>query len=259
MKGLRNAWRDRPGIHKAVLTLPKWESNWTNASATDFDTHPHCHIWRISVKNFLKTWRFNLSLVLSENEKERAKKIKVQEVQSRFVASRGALRCLLGEYVNLDPLELSFSKNRWGKPSINSSIPLHFNLSHSGDWILIAISFHRPVGIDLEKITPGFDYRPMVEQFFHPEEKAFLGANHTFGSTDFFKLWTKKEALAKSMGLGLHERLLATNMLETTLPRPSIGHNGSFFAIHSFDIGSDHTAALAVRNDLQRPKFFNFP
>ena len=253
-------WSNKPGIQKAVLTLPSWQAQWNAASPADFSTkEKHVHIWRIHKQRFLENWYKYLSLIMTKTEIEKARAIKMLKVKNQYLATRTATRCLLGEYLKMDPKSISFSKNRWGKPMVNSPIPLHFNLSHTDQWILLGVSFQRPIGVDVEQVRHAFDYRAMVEQYFHPEEQQQLTGNMAVQGRKFFQLWTRKEALAKAIGFGLHERLLATNMLEESMPDTQPGHNGGFFAIHSFEVDSNELGALALRNELGQPKFLNFP
>lgn len=78
-----------------------------------------------------------------------------------------------------------------------TSMPLHFNLSHSGDLALIALA-PVPVGVDLERDTPA-DAQALAQAWFTPAEQAQLAQ----GKDDFLTLWTAREAVLKAMGTGL--------------------------------------------------------
>lgn len=83
-----------------------------------------------------------------------------------------------------------------GKPYFPSRPDLCFNLSHTKGWVLCALS-DRPVGVDIEVI------RPRREGLFRfcltAEEYARFGG----GWTEFYRLWTLKEALCKYHGQAL--------------------------------------------------------
>ena len=89
-----------------------------------------------------------------------------------------------------------FKINRDGKPAIQDS-PYHFNLSHSGDWLLLAVG-DTPVGADIEKITK---IRPKtMERYFSQAEQEKVKKN---GTKAFFEIWCQKESYVKYTGEGI--------------------------------------------------------
>lgn len=90
-----------------------------------------------------------------------------------------------------------FERGQRGKPSLPSAKP--FNLSHSGDYAVLAVS-SGSVGVDLERIRP-IDWVKISARFFHPFERAFL-AESADPQAAFFWIWTLKESYLKAEGLG---------------------------------------------------------
>ncbi|RZK77118.1 MAG: 4'-phosphopantetheinyl transferase superfamily protein [Pedobacter sp.] len=92
--------------------------------------------------------------------------------------------------------------------------PIFQNKSYSGSKIAIAIS-DQPVGIDIEFINQTFDYNDMLTECFSAEEISEI-TNHK----DFFKGWTRKEALLKATKLGITDeiKLIPTSDGEHELP-----------------------------------------
>ena len=86
-----------------------------------------------------------------------------------------------------------------GKPVFRGEPELHFNLSHSGNFALCALS-DRPVGVDIEALRPRRD--GLAEYILSPTELEWY---HAQGSTTeaLLTLWTRKEALCKYRGTGL--------------------------------------------------------
>jgi 4'-phosphopantetheinyl transferase len=81
---------------------------------------------------------------------------------------------------------------------------LRFNLSHSQDLALYAVTSNREVGVDLEYIQRDFDTRQIAERFFSTREIAALHALPANLQTEsFFRCWTRKEAYVKARGEGL--------------------------------------------------------
>jgi 4'-phosphopantetheinyl transferase len=93
------------------------------------------------------------------------------------------------------------------KPYIPST--LNFNISHSGNFVVVAFSID-PIGIDIEEVrTMGFE---SIATSFTSEEQAFL-RNRNFNKTDFYKMWVKKEAYLKATGVGIVKGLDSVNVL----------------------------------------------
>jgi 4'-phosphopantetheinyl transferase len=108
------------------------------------------------------------------------------------------LRCLAGglliEHIGRGK-EILY--NEYGKPFIPGGP--HFNLSHAGDFVCLAVSSSSPVGIDIEKQVAE-DYPALAKVVFHPAELAFFLLNPS--AERFFALWTLKESYLKMLGAG---------------------------------------------------------
>lgn len=105
---------------------------------------------------------------------------------------------------------------RHGKPALAAPARLHFNLSHSRDVGVVAISEDAELGVDIEQIRPMSDAAAMAAAYFTAAEQAALAACSTeFGDAArdraFFICWTRKEACLKALGIGLY---LATGGFE---------------------------------------------
>ena len=72
---------------------------------------------------------------------------------------------------------------------------MRFNLSHSGDVTLIAVARDSEVGVDVERI------RPVIEM--HSIARRWLGRDDIAGEQEFFRAWTRHEAMVKALGVGL--------------------------------------------------------
>ena len=79
-----------------------------------------------------------------------------------------------------------------------------FNVSHSHDHALIAISKKYSLGIDIEKINRQSDYDSLVTRFFSkPEQSEFNALPKTIKARAFCACWTRKEAFIKAIGDGV--------------------------------------------------------
>nr|WP_159065816.1 4'-phosphopantetheinyl transferase superfamily protein [Gorillibacterium timonense] len=97
---------------------------------------------------------------------------------------------------------LRFGKNEYGKPFFENERSIHFNLSHSGDWV-VAVMGSQPVGIDVEQMKE-MDYHSIARSFFAIDEYNDLLEQPANKQLDYFySLWTRKESYIKQRGLGL--------------------------------------------------------
>ncbi len=144
-----------------------------------------------------------LETTLSAEERERAALFHFPADCNRFIASHGALRDVLARYLHCKPEQPAFSANEYGKPALKD-YDLEFNLSHSGDFALIAITRGRKVGVDVERIRSGISSPVIAQQYFSKAEFAELDSLPAKQKeTAFFTCWTRKEAYIKAQGLGL--------------------------------------------------------
>lgn len=131
--------------------------------------------------------------ILPAWRRAKAATIKNEEECRRSVSGGLLLRAALGAY---DLENMAFGAH--GKPYL-PDCPVHFNLSHSGDWVALSLS-SAPVGCDIQEIRP---YQPaLAKRFFSEKEQAMLEAA-TDKQRCFFRLWTLKESYIKAMGAGL--------------------------------------------------------
>lgn len=142
-----------------------------------------------------------LSALLSAEERDRAARFHFDKHRRYFTAARGILRELLGTYLGKPPSAIEFSYNPYGKPAVEG---IYFNLSHSDNRALYAVSRAREVGVDIERINPSFADEQIPEQYFSPAEVKVLRALPKERQIEaFFNCWTRKEAYVKARGLGL--------------------------------------------------------
>ena len=128
----------------------------------------------------------------------------------RFRRFKDAQRSLLGEILaryaickglGVRNTELVFGLNEYGKPVLIKPDGIHFNISHSGEWVACAVA-DSPVGIDIEMIKP-VDYK-IAERFFSEKESFFLiNQSEETRLKYFYMLWTLKESYIKAEGRGL--------------------------------------------------------
>jgi 4'-phosphopantetheinyl transferase len=145
--------------------------------------------------------------VLSKEEKERANRFAFPHLRERYMVAHATLRRLLGDCLGASPRELKFDVADRGKPSL-AGMPVHFNLSHTHDAGLVAVTKLGDVGIDIERIDRKIDRQGIADRFFSAVEAAELASlPEPEQAEGFFNLWTRKEAWLKATGVGISEGL----------------------------------------------------
>jgi 4'-phosphopantetheinyl transferase len=157
-------------------------------------------------------WRFPLASPddsvgarnLPEEERRRAEAMQSDTARRSFVASQSALRNVLSAYTGTPPSEIAFARATHGKPMLASQASsLEFNVSHSGDWGVIALA-RVPVGVDVEQIRAGRSSPALEQRFLTESERDLLGRRaRADGDAAFFVVWCRKEAYLKATGFGL--------------------------------------------------------
>ena len=147
--------------------------------------------------------------ILADDEHRRLHQYQRAEDRDRFLLARGCLRLLLGQFLLLPPAKLVIQCDAYGKPSLgpNESSTmnrtLHFNVSHSGELILLGFHGFRCVGVDVELHSVDLDWYSIAKKCF---PQSISSALQTLPSQDqmhrFYQEWCRLEARLKASGLG---------------------------------------------------------
>jgi 4'-phosphopantetheinyl transferase len=160
------------------------------------------HMWTVNLAQAARELE-RLSTLLSYDERIRAGRFCFVKHANRYTVARANLRRILSRYTDLAPSLLQFQYTANGKPFL-ANTPIRFNLSHSSDLALVAVTRNREVGIDVERIRRDDDLLDAAEHYFAPVERVAL---RSLASEEqcfaFFRCWTRKEAYLKARGDGL--------------------------------------------------------
>lgn len=136
----------------------------------------------------------------SPDRKARAEKYLRESDRRRCILAGALLRyAFQEEYPDREPV---LQQNPYGKPLMSNAPEFHFNLSHSGDWVVIAWA-DRPVGVDVEKICWDVKKEAVARRFFTPGEQAWIFSKESSVASRFCQVWTAKESYLKYLGTGL--------------------------------------------------------
>ena len=157
-------------------------------------------------------------LLLSDEEKLRAKRFKFEKHRQRFIIFHGFMRIILARYLNINPEKVQYNKGDNGKPYLLDS-DLYFNLSHTQSMALLAVSKGTEVGIDIEFKERKTDWQGVGKRFFSDiEQQSLFSRDINQQENYFYSLWTRKEAYMKVLGTGLS--LAPANFSLTVPPEP---------------------------------------
>jgi 4'-phosphopantetheinyl transferase len=189
------------------------------------------HVWRCRFDEAVRD-EHKLIDMLSSDERARAARFRTESSRRQFVLSRGVLRDVLRRYTGSRAHELHFAYTAFGKPCLSG---LEFNLTHSNNICLIAVSSRRRVGVDIEYAASVIDHDAVARESFSSEEFAnFTAVDSELRTQTFFEIWTRKEAHLKAIGEGLFADL------HKTAP------DASLWTIRTFSPDEDYIAAAAL-------------
>lgn len=165
------------------------------------------HIWQADLTQTEQVDYFNN--LLSPDEQQRAAQLVFPVNRDQFIIGRGILRCILARYLNCTAQEIKFEYGEYGKPTIVfPETELQFNLSHTSQLALYAISLAKPVGIDIEEVNSRVDAASIAQRYFAASEYEELqNLSDDTRLEGFFNVWTRKEAIVKALGAGLFTEL----------------------------------------------------
>jgi 4'-phosphopantetheinyl transferase len=240
---------------------------WLTPCADHVLAADEVHVWRARVDR-CEACLDELSRVLTAEERARAARFHFAIDRQRCILGRALARILLAHHLGRSPQEVTFEYNAFDKPRLAGTFapPLEFNISHSGEWLLIALAQRRALGVDVECMREDMATAEIAARFFSPFECASLSSLPAdMQCAAFFECWTRKEAYLKARGDGLslpldqfdvafipgaEACLLATRHDPEELRR---------WALCALDVGAGHKAALAVEGFGCRLRLWDWP
>lgn len=202
------------GIPNIMRSTPEC---WPPAPKELFLSDGDVHVWKASLLQ-PEARILSLRALLSEKEQARADRFYFERDRRRHLVSQGLLRRILARYLETRPEELRFAYGPRGKPRLEQPGPgaaLQFNMSHSEELALYAVTRSRKVGIDVEHARPLPEAERIAERFFSPRESELIRSlPEGKRQLAFFSGWTRKEAWVKACGAGIIRHL---DKVEVTL------------------------------------------
>jgi 4'-phosphopantetheinyl transferase len=139
---------------------------------------------------------------LSQEKRARLHRFRHREDLIRGLMADLLLRSRIIEDLHMDNASIRFELNSYGKPRLSGVSNYHFNVSHSGDWVVCLVD-NEPVGVDVERVQ-AFE-EGIARSFFAEDEYRFVleGAQERERQLRFYRIWTAKESYIKAVGKGI--------------------------------------------------------
>lgn len=228
------------------------------------------HVWRAALAQPPDALA-SLARPLSPEERARAARYRAEVDRRRSVIARGLLRHLLGRVLDRPPDGLRFEAGPSGKPALaaegegEGATGPQFNVSHAGDWILVALAASRPVGVDVERLRPDVACEAIAARFFSAVEcEALAGLPADRRPAAFLEGWTRKEAYLKARGDGLTLALDGFDVSLVPGAEPRLlatrhdPDDAARWRMASVPPGEGHAAALVARGHDWRLRRWSF-
>ncbi len=198
-------------------------------------------IWRIHVGNDLKIFSDDYARLLTKEERVKANGFNKRIDEYLYLTTRIGLKLILSKYLQCGLDEIKIIQHPFQKPFIHQK--LKFNVSHSGNWSLLAFS-NKEVGVDVELMENDFQYQEIMHHSFDEKEIDFIKRNEK-PIEAFYEIWTRKEALLKKTGRGISDGSLKQDSLANPIAT-------------SFKLDEEHIASIATEGTLGNYRELSF-
>lgn len=159
------------------------------------------------------------------------------------------IRSIVCRYLHKNNQEIQFNRNRYGKPYLCNTEGFHYNIAHSGKWVVCAVDSD-PVGIDVEEVA--LIDLAIAPNLFSPAEVSYIMDRLAEERTDhFYEVWTLKESYIKALGCGLSKELRSFSL--------KFGDNGNISVVDSdhhvgaflrtYELEPEYRVAVCARHD----------
>ena len=215
--------------------------------------HPEVHVWCVRT-DLNETQCAELAGILAPAEKAAGSKFHFAADRIRYLVSHAQLRWLLAQYAGVDPETITFRATEYGKPFIAEppiARGLCFNLSHSGQLALVAVTRNRELGVDIERLKDKVAAEELADRFFCSPERNWLKTlPQEERCKGFFRLWTVKEAVLKAQGTGLGTLLDGLCVRLTGDSRVLVNSDGPLgqdWFVEELQVAQGYAGAIALK------------
>ncbi len=211
------------------------------------------HLWSTDLTRVVDETKLAF---LSPEEHDRANRFHFPLHRHRFIAARITLRYLLSLYLDSPPDKIVFSYSEYKKPYLATHPHLFFNIAHSHDIALYAFTLNHTIGVDIEKIREHYE-EAIAKRYFSPYEyQSLMQLPKEAKAMAFYRLWSRKEALTKAIGKGLHIPLsnFSVSINENV---ETINLENDTWTLVSLPLYSDYQSAIASNQSIKNISYWH--
>ncbi|AWW31714.1 phosphopantetheinyl transferase [Echinicola strongylocentroti] len=236
-------------IHCSTVLLPTWNQQ------SNYLIDEHVDLWRVSVKEVMNNLE-QIQQHLTAQEIKTMNRYQRESDRVRYIIGKGYLKIFLSKYLNKAPIDIEFVEGINKKPILKDTRTIHFNISHSNDWVIFGFS-RDELGVDIEYVDSGFDFLSLINNCFTKPEAHYI-ENAYSPRHEFYKLWTRKESLLKATSIGMVDNLHAINCLDGTQYIPyEVGGGFSDWKIKSLLMDELYFVSLSFPVKYRKIRFFD--
>lgn len=207
-------------------------------------------LFSINIEDYLSYLNY-FSSVISKTELARSDKFFNSNDKNNYIISHGILRIILSQYLGITPKEIQYTFNENKKPSLILETPF-FNISHSKNCTILGFS-NEVIGVDVEFVPKESNNAITLKSILHPVEIDFI-KNSNSPEKEFFKIWTRKEAVFKCLGSGIPDIPSQLACIDgENIWNHNLSNNQKTFYIQSFQLEANYKCAVAS-SSLAYPK-----
>jgi len=183
-----------------------WDPDgWSVPTAEVVPAMGECHVWFVRARS-REPW----AALLSSAERAQVDGFRLESSRQMFITSRATQRLVAAHYSGIEATAVKIDRScehcgdpRHGRPKA-SDAPIDYSVSHSGDWLVMAVVGDGRVGVDLEQPRDINDLDGLASATFSVAEYAEFRSG---SAVDFYRSWTRKESVVKLTGRGLATKL----------------------------------------------------
>lgn len=225
-----------------VTCLPELATLWKLWDKSPIETDS-VTIFRLRLpdnEQLMNSWH----MLLQPQEQQRAARFRQLANRKAFILGRGLFRIIAGQLTGQSPQQVTIETTYTGKPVLAHAPNWHLSVSHTGDWVVIAVA-QMPVGVDVEYVNPRFIIDDLIPTVLTSSEQRTMTESSN-ARLLFYELWTKKEALVKATGKGMDDDFMNVPGLEGEhlVDSQLIGDIGPW-RVYPFSVADSYQAALA--------------
>jgi 4'-phosphopantetheinyl transferase len=217
-----------------IMPVVSNKNNISRISGSEEISHNHTGVVEVyfaKTRDILPEYSRLMSFI-NIRDKLKAEKLSIEEDRYTSLICHSLLRLILSRKLNTDHASLEILNEGRNKPRLKGN-SIFFNISHTRDSFVFAISERSEIGIDLEKVDRNIDFMSIAKKFFSNDEYAFILKKPEDSRNRFFLLWTRKEAVLKAMGTGIisslsHVEVMEKNSIINGKPQRIMTGNGDY-------------------------------